>query len=115
MTEPTRAGGHKTLAVKLPPDLHAQLELVSGLDGLSMGSALLRSVELYVEVRRSQPDFADRAAAAVAEAEAEAAARRSAIQALLGQATPAEAIGSELAGTEPARGGRRARGGEASA
>ncbi|MEX5713931.1 hypothetical protein AB1484_38660 [Parafrankia sp. FMc6] len=39
MTEPTKAGGHKTLAVKLPPDLHAQLELVSGLDGLSMGTA----------------------------------------------------------------------------
>ncbi|CAI7978121.1 conserved hypothetical protein [Frankia sp. Hr75.2] len=110
MTEPTKAGGHKTLAVKLPPDLHAQLELVSGLDGLSMGAALLQSVELYVQTRRSQPDFAERAAAAVAEAEAEAAARRSAIQALLGQENPDPADGSE-----PARNGRRARGGEPTA
>ncbi|WP_063792958.1 hypothetical protein [Frankia sp. R43] len=98
MTEPTRTGGHKTLAVKLPPDLHAQLELVSGLDGLSMGAALLQSVELYVQTRRSQPDFAERAAAAVAEAEAEAAARRSAIQALLGGGVPAQTDGSEPVG-----------------
>jgi len=110
MTEPGRAGGHKTLAVKLPPDLHAQLELVSGLEGLSMGAALLRSVELYVETRRSQPDFAARATEAVAAAEAEAAARRSAIQSLLGQTA-----GDEPAGAEASRGQRRVRGGETTA
>ncbi len=137
-----KIGGHKTLAVKLSPELHAQLSLISGLDGLSMGAALLRAVEVYVDTRRNQPDFAERAATAVAEAEAEAAARRNAIQALLGQAASSPTVGSEAepvasdgqappahaddsgaAGTEPATnpvasgtgrpaGGKRGRGGE---
>jgi hypothetical protein len=101
MTEP-KAGGHKTLAVKLPPGLHAQLELISGLEDIPMGTALLRAVELYVETKRGEADFAQRAAAAVEEAERAAAERRSAIQALLGQ---------DSAGTEKAEpSGTRRRG-----
>ncbi len=107
-TEPSgKAGGHKTLAVKLPPGLHAQLELISGLEEIPMGTALLRAVELYVETKRNQPDFAARATAAVAEAERQAAERRDAIQALLGQANSGPADGSEPASTEAAKGGRR--------
>jgi len=111
MTDPNRSGTHKTLAVKLNPGLHAQLELVSGLDGIPMTTALVHAVELYVETRRNQPDFAERAAAAVAAAEAEAAARRSAIQALLGQAS----AGAEPDGAETGRSQRRGRSGEPTA
>ena len=109
MTEPTKTAGHKTLAVKLPPDLHAQLELICGLEGRTMGAGLLLAVEHYVQAKRSEPDFAERAAAAVAEAEAEAAAKRSAIQALLGEVSPAGADGSGPGDTEPVKGGRRGR------
>jgi len=94
VTEPTtKAGGHKTLAVKLPPGVHAQFELICGLEEIPMGTGLLRAVELYVETKRGEGDFAQRAAAAVEEAERAAAERRLAIQALLGQdsSTPGEA------------------------
>lgn len=85
MTEPKAAGGHKTLAVKLPPGVHAQFELICGLEDIPMGTGLLRAVELYVETKRGEADFAGRAARAVADAERAAAERREAIQALLGQ------------------------------
>jgi hypothetical protein len=86
MTEPAaKAGGHKTLAVKLPPGVHAQFELICGLEDIPMGTGLLRAVELYVATKRGEADFAGRAARAVEEAERAAAERRQAIQALLGQ------------------------------
>ncbi|WP_116290005.1 hypothetical protein [Frankia sp. KB5] len=115
MTEPTKAGSHKTLAVKLPPRLHAQLELISGLEDIPMGTALLRAVELYVETKRGAADFAARAAAAVAEAERQAAERRDAIQALLGAGSPASAGPEPDDSSGQAKGGRRTRSGEASA
>lgn len=92
MTEP-KAGGHKTLAVKLPPGVHAQFELICGLEDIPMGTGLLRAVELYVEIKRGEADFAERAARAVADAERAAAERRQAIQALLGEGTDGAAAG----------------------
>jgi hypothetical protein len=84
MTEPaSKPGGHKTLAVKLPNALHAQLELIVRVDGSTMGAALLAAAEFYVEAKRSAPDFAAKAQAIIAEAEAEAAAARQAVEALL--------------------------------
>ncbi|WP_462189336.1 MULTISPECIES: hypothetical protein [unclassified Frankia] len=89
MTEPKdRPGGHKTLAVKLPNALHAQLELIVRVDGSTMGAALLAAAEFYVEAKRSAPDFAEKAQAVIAEAEAQAAAARQAVEALLLPGTP---------------------------
>lgn len=114
MTEPNnKAGGHKTLAVKLQPGLHAQLELISGLEGIPMTTALVKAVELYVDTKRSEADFADRAAAAVAEAERAAAERRRAIQALLGQEA-ADVPGTTTPEDGPTKAARR-RGTEPSA
>jgi len=84
MSEPK---GVKTLGIKLPPGLHAQFVLVASLDDISLGDAALRAVELYVETKRSEPDFAARAQAALEEIEREAAARRGAIEGLFGSAT----------------------------
>jgi hypothetical protein len=91
MTDPNTKGV-KTLGIKLPPELHAQFTLVAQLDGISLGDAALRAVELYVQTQRAEPDFAARAQAALEEIEREAAARRGAIQGLFGtteQAVPA--------------------------
>jgi Flp pilus assembly protein TadD len=74
------------------------------LDELSLGDALRKAVELYVETKQSEPDFASKAAAALEEIEREAAARRGAIQALFGQSTS----------TEEAKPAGRRRGGDAS-
>ncbi|MBX7268794.1 hypothetical protein KIF24_24095 [Micromonospora sp. Llam7] len=102
MTEP-RNSGVKTLGIKVPDSLHAQFTLVAQLDGISLGDAALRAVELYVETKRSEPDFAARATAALEEIEREAAARRGAIQGLFGEAAPA----AEPAADTTERRGRR--------
>jgi hypothetical protein len=74
----------KTLGIKVPDALHAQFALVAQLDGISLGDAALRAVELYVNTKRAESDFAARAQAALEEIEREAAARRGAIQGLFG-------------------------------
>ena len=75
----------KTLGIRLPDELHTQFVLVAQLDGLSLTDAIRRAVELYVDSKRSEGDFAERATAALEEIEREAAARRSAIEGLFGQ------------------------------
>jgi hypothetical protein len=85
MSEPT-GKGVKTLGIRLPGELHAQFALVAQLDGLNLTDAILRAVELYVEAKRSEGDFAERASEALAEIEREAAARRAAIEGLFGTA-----------------------------
>jgi predicted DNA-binding protein len=79
-----KSTGVKTLGIKLPDELHAQFTLVAQLDGLSLADALRRAVEEYVARKREEGDFAARAATALEEIEREAAARRDAIQALMG-------------------------------
>ena len=70
MSEPR--GGVKTLGIKLPDALHAQFALVAQLDGISLGDAALRAVELYVTTKKAEPDFAARATAALEAIEREA-------------------------------------------
>jgi hypothetical protein len=106
MSEP-KSGGVKTLGIKVPDSLHAQFALVAQLDGISLGDAALRAVELYVTTKKSEPDFAARAQAALEEIEREAAARRGAIQGLFGNDTQ-----EADAGTTTGRSRRRS--GEAS-
>jgi len=108
MTE-ARNGGVKTLGIKVPDALHAQFALVAQLDGISLGDAALRAVELYVSTKKAEPDFAQRAQAALTEIEREAAARRGAIQGLFGTDDPT----AQAAPAEPEKRGRRR--GEASA
>jgi hypothetical protein len=83
MSEP-RNGGVKTLGIKVPDSLHAQFALVAQLDGISLGDAAIRAVELYVAAKKAEPDFAARATAALEDIEREATARRGAIQGLFG-------------------------------
>jgi hypothetical protein len=82
MTEPRN--GVKTLGIKVPDALHAQFTLVAQLDGISLNDGALRAVELYVATKKAEPDFAERAQAALDEIEREATARRGAIQGLFG-------------------------------
>lgn len=88
MSEPKNAGV-KTLGLRLPDALHAQFTLVAQLDGMSLGDAAVKAVERYVETKRSEPGFAERAQAAIEEIEREATARRGAIQGLFGSSDAA--------------------------
>lgn len=79
----------KTLAIRLDEGLHAQLSMLAQLGGVTVTDAIRQAIEAYVEAQRSQGDLAARAAGALEEIEREAANRRSAIQALFGEAEPA--------------------------
>jgi hypothetical protein len=107
MTEPKEArNGVKTLGIRLPGELHAQFALIAQLDGLSLGDAVLRAVEHYVETKRGEADFTARAAVALEEIEREAAARRSAIEGLFGTA-PESAAEPEATGKAANARGRK--------
>jgi hypothetical protein len=86
MTEatPGTPQGVKTLGIKLPDELHAQLVLIAQLDGLSLTDAIRQAIDYYIERKRGEGDLAARAAQAFEEIEREAAARRDALQALFG-------------------------------
>jgi hypothetical protein len=103
MTEPRNGGGVKTLGIKLPDALHAQFALVASLDEISLGDAAVRAVDLYVQTKRSEPDFAERARKALADIEREAAARAGAIQGLFGSSSiPAADKPAGTRGRKPA-------------
>lgn len=87
MTEASASasGGVKTLGIKLPDDLHAQLVLIAQLDGVSLTDAIRAAIDGYIERKRGEGDLAERAARALDEIEREAAQRRDALQALFGQ------------------------------
>lgn len=82
------AKGVKTLGIRLPDDLHSQFALVAQLDGLNLTDAIRRAVEFYVDAKRSEADFAERASQALAEIQREAESRQAAIQALFGGDAP---------------------------
>lgn len=98
-------GGFKTIGVKLPDDVHAQLVLIAQLDGLSLTDAIRQAIDGYIERKKGEGDMAARAAQALEEIEKEAAARRGALHALFGshaQAATEAATTSRRRGRETA-------------
>ena len=84
MSEPTGRGGVKTLAIRLPDELHAQLVLIASLEGQSLTDTIRQAISELIERKRGDGDLAAQAAKALEEMEQEAQARKSALQALLG-------------------------------
>src|SRR5215813_9070857 len=77
-------GGFKTIGVKLPDEVHAQLVLIASLDGASLTDAIRQAIDFFIERRRGEGDMAARAQRALDEIEREAALRRDALSALFG-------------------------------
>lgn len=106
MTEQT--SGVKTLAIRLPDELHAQLVLVASLDGVSLAEAIRSAVEATIARRRDNGDLAAQAHAALEQVDREATIRRAALQALLGpDATPKPADPPQGAAPAAKASGRR--------
>ena len=87
----TGGSGYKTIGVKLPDQVHAQLTLVASLDGLSLTDAIRQAIDSYIARKAGEGDMAERAARALEDIEREAAQRRDALEALFGQHVPAVA------------------------
>jgi predicted DNA-binding protein len=90
MSEPTGRGGVKTLAIRLPDELHAQLVLVASLEDKSLTDTIRQAIEELIERKRADGDLAAQAAKALEEIERETASRKQALQALLGSQPPEE-------------------------
>lgn len=106
MSEPTSRGGVKTLAIRLPDELHAQLVLVASLEDQSLTDTIRQAIEELIERKRADGDLAAQAARALEEIEQETQARKEALQALLG--------GEKLPSGESAPSRRQRRGESAS-
>jgi len=75
----------KTLAIRLEDDVHAQLTMVAQLSGTTVTQEIRQAIEGHIQRKRAEGNLAEQASAMLAQIEQEAAARKSAIQALLAQ------------------------------
>jgi uncharacterized protein involved in exopolysaccharide biosynthesis len=87
----TTGRGVKTLAIRLEPDLHAQLTLIAQLRGATITDEIKAAIEDRITAAKSKPELAGKAEAALADIERDAASRRDAIATLFGSPEPATA------------------------
>ena len=76
--------GVKTLAIRLEPDLHAQLSLIAQLRGSTITDEIRTALATHIESIKAQPEFAARADDVLDAIAREALARREAIASLFG-------------------------------
>lgn len=92
--------GVKTLAIRLEPDLHAQLSLIAQLRASTITDEIRSAIEAHIAAVKASPDLAGRADSVLEDIEREAAARRDAIATLFGTA------GQDAPRSGPGRGRR---------
>jgi predicted DNA-binding protein len=90
----TGRSGVKTLAIRLEPDLHAQLSLIAQLRGSTITDEIRTAVEAHIEHAKTAPELAAQADTVLADIERDAAARRDAIASMFGSATSTASAGS---------------------
>lgn len=78
----------KTLAIRLEPELHAQLSLIAQLRGSTITDEIRAAIEAHIATIKSSPDLADKADGVLEDIEREATARRAAIATLFGTEAP---------------------------
>ncbi|MEO5834436.1 MAG: hypothetical protein ABIR83_13840, partial [Nakamurella sp.] len=71
-------GGVKTIAIRLEPDLHAELSLIAQLREQTITDEIRQALEAHVAAVKANPDLADKADDVLADIERQAAARRDA-------------------------------------
>jgi predicted DNA-binding protein len=107
----TAKGSVKTLAIRLEPELHAQLSLIAQLRDSTITDEIRQAIEAHIVSVKSAPELAARADGVLEDIEREAVARRAAIATLFGETPDSEPATSPTPISRP-RGGRKA-GGEA--
>ncbi len=89
MSTPTPETGLKTLAIRLAPDVHAQLAFIAQLREHTINDEGIHAIVAHIEEARTDPDLLERAEAARLEVEREAAVKREAISQMFGSEAPA--------------------------
>ena len=90
---PSGKASVKTLAIRLEPDLHAQLSVIAQLRDSTISDEIRMAIEAHITASKSAPELAARGAAVLEEIEHDAAVRRDAIAALFG--SEAEPTGAQ--------------------
>lgn len=108
----SRPAGVKTLAIRLEPDLHAELTLIAQLREQTITDEIREAIETHIVRIKSDPAWANKADDVLVEIEHQAAKQRDAFARLFGtadqpdgSAPTADAVESQ-APSEPAPGGR---------
>ena len=99
----------KTIAYRGPDELHARLVLLARLSGRSLNDELQEALETHVARKSEEVDLAGGVQAALDEIDKEAAAKRNALQSLLGQS---QGTTESQDATEPATPKARRRNGQ---
>jgi predicted DNA-binding protein len=95
---PTGKPGVKTLAIRLEPDVHAQLSLIAQLRGSTITDEFRKAIEAHIASVKGNTDLASKADNALEDIEREATTRREAIATLFGTTEAPEATGSRRSG-----------------
>jgi predicted DNA-binding protein len=109
MSSPDIAGasskerGVKTLAIRLEPELHAQLSLIAQLRGSTITDEIRTALTTHIASAKAQPELAARAGNVLESIERDALARRDAIANLFGSSPTTEATTSATASRSRSR------------
>ncbi|WP_433578541.1 hypothetical protein [Nocardia brasiliensis] len=101
MSMPDNDSTRKTMAIRVDPEIHAELQLISQLRGNTLADEHLQAVLNHIEKAREETDLAERAEQAIAEIEREAALKRDAINRLRRSKPVAVPEAEEPGSTEP--------------
>jgi predicted transcriptional regulator len=74
----------KTLAIRLEPDLHAQLSLIAQLRDSTLTDEIRTAIEAHITLAKTAPELAAQAGSVLETIEREAIARRAAIATMFG-------------------------------
>ncbi|WP_375431019.1 hypothetical protein [uncultured Friedmanniella sp.] len=102
--------GVKTLAIRLEPDIHAQLSLIAQLRGSTITDEIRAALTTHIASVKAQPDLAARADDVLDAIEREAVARRAAIATLFAPTAPSAASEQDADASEPTASRRKGRG-----
>ena len=97
----SRGTGVKTLAIRLEPDLHAQLSLIAQLRGSTITDEIRTAVEAHITSAKTAPELAAQAASVLEDIARQAVTRREAIATLFGTGPSTDTASSRTRGRKP--------------
>jgi len=99
----SKGSGVKTLAIRLEPELHAELSLIAQLREQTITDEIRQAIESHIAAIKADPDLATKADDVLADIERQAAARRDAFARLFSEKESTTAAAATTAPTPPAK------------
>lgn len=100
----------RTIAIRVEDELHSQLTLLAQLSERSLVDEVREAIDAHITRRSSEVDLTAQAQAALEEIDRQVAARRQAIEALLGKSTEKSDSSTRQPASKPSRSAKKAGG-----